>query len=479
MKASPYIWNISGRVIQQALSYINTIVLAHYLSPEDFGKVGVLAIYTALATVLADTGMGGSLIKEKNLTERDCSTVFVYNLVLSLILYCTFFICSPFLETYFRIDGLTQIARFVAIPFVINALAIVPRSLCTKKLEFNKIFWISLISTIIAMASAIVSAWKGAGVWALIVYSIVNASVDNILYFIVCHYTPRLSFSVSSFKKLFSFGFFTALSVIVDTIYENILSVLLGRNVGEREVGYYSQAKKLEEAPSATLSITVSSVAFPILVTISSEDSFVAKCKSIQNTLMSISMPILFVLSVFSKPIMSFLLGSQWMAAAPYLSILCFAGLFRVLENTNRSFIKSKGRADIIFWLALGKRSIGIAILLFSMKFGMFFLLWAYVLTSFLCAFANSIAVARITGYSIKEQLLNWGQLAVAGFLYYLMLWGIGLTSTTWYYSILLIIVASIAYLLVLQIVGIKDLNIVLMNYYKRFIVYVSNRSAE
>ncbi len=466
MKVSPFIWGISSRVTQQVLSFANTLILARFLSPEEFGKVGVLAILIKLATLLADSGMGGSLVKEQNLTKKDCSTVFVFNLFFSCLLYLILFFLAPAFEHYFSIDGLTAVSRVATLPFVINALTIVPRSLCIKRLEFDKIFYVTLLSTLLSIIIAVFLAWKGCGVWALISYSIANAFFSNIGFHIVGKYLPSLSFSLTSFKKLFSFGLFTTLSAVIDTIYENVLSILLGKNVGAVEVGYYSQAKKIEEAPSLSLSITVGSVAFPILCKIvDDQNAFKMQAKKIQSTLMSLATPVMLLLSVYSKPIISFLLGDDWLPASHYLSLLSIAGIFLILENTNRTFIKSEGRSDLMFFLAVIKRTISILILLISMSFGINAVLWAYVFTTFFCMFMNATALAKISSFSLLEQVLNWIRIAIPNLLLFLLLRFILSLNISFFVCLSLIVVSLIAYFFALPLFGIKEIKSVIANY--------------
>ena len=462
MKVSPFVWSLGTRIIQQGLSFANTIILAHFLCPEEFGKVGVLAIFTHLATLLADTGMGGSLIKEKNVEKIDCSTVFVYNLTLSIVLYLILFFCAPLFESYFDIEGLTRISRWVTLPFVINAMAIVPRSLCMKRLEFNKIFYVTTTATVVSMIVAAIMAICGCGVWALITYNIVLAVIDNVGYHIVGHYVPSFRFRFASFKRLFSFGLFTALSTVVDTVYENILSVLLGRNVGTTQVGYYTQARKLENAPSQALCVTVSSVAFPVLSKlVDDKEAFKKRAQNIQTLLMTVSVPIMLILCVFATPIIKFLLGAQWEPAGHYLAILSLVGIFKILETTNRTFIKSAGRADTMFYISLLKRSVGIAVLFLAMRLGIEYLLWAYVLTSAFCALVNSAALAKVSSYHFLGQMKNWLQVFLPCGLLYLALFFINRLHMGLIPVFLLVLAALVVFYAILPLFGINDVKTV------------------
>lgn len=422
MAINNYVWGFGNKIITLLATLLNTLILARFLPPEDFGKVGMLAILVTLGTTIADTGMGGSLVKEKNLTKLDCSTVFVYNLVFSLLLYFIFFICAPSIEKFYNTPGLCEISRIVTLPIIISALTIVPRSLLFKQLEFKKIFLISLISSILSITTSVVLAINGAGVWALASYTITYALLENICYHVVCRYVPHFAFSKESFKKLFSFGFFTTLSTIVDTVYENILSILLGKFVGATEVGYYTQAKRIEEAPSKSVSTSVANVAFPMLCHINNNEiEFIKKAKEIQGYLLEISTAIMLLIALYADTIIILMFGPNWIEAAYYLRILCIAGVFIIIENTNRTFIKSLGRSDIMFKIAMVKRTIGLSIIALSLIWGIKYVLWGYVLSTIIAAIINSYSLSRLIAYPLHSQLYDWSRPIISGIAVYIL----------------------------------------------------------
>lgn len=441
------------------LSFVNIVILAHFLTPSDFGKVGVLAIFTTVGATIADTGMGGSLIKEKNLTKTDCSTVFVYNFFCSILLYGILFFSAPSISSFFNDSQLTDVCRIICLPIVINALTIVPRSLCMKELRFDKIFIVSISAALISMLIAIVMAIKDYGVWALVIYFVAIAVFENVGYYIINKYLPSIKFDVNSFKKLFSFGFFTALSSLVDTIYENILSVILGRYMVSSDVGYYSQAKKIEEVPSKSITLTINNVAFSQLSRLSeNREDFLNKATSIQNTLLIISSPILVILSLFSDPIIRLCFGEKWLEASPYLSILCIAGLFGVIENTNRTFLKSLGRSDIMFKLSLIKRSLGLFLIFICIIIKIQWVLWAYVISSFFCACINGVALDRIIGYKIMEQVYDWIKLLMPLAVIYILIspFKVYIVST-WSLILITSVTIGVLHFFVLYLLKVKE----------------------
>lgn len=464
MKGSPYIWSFSNRVLQQGLSFANTIILAHFITPHDFGLVGMLAIFISVCSTIADTGMGGSLIKEKEISKIDCSTVFVYNLFCSIALYVALFFGAPYIAAFYNTEELVVICRVVCLPIVIYALTIVPRSICQKEMRFDRICIISVGATLVAMLVATIMAIMNYGVWALIMYYVIDAIVINLGFHIMNRYVPSFGFSIQSFKRLFSFGLFTALSSIVDTAYENILSVLFGRYLSPVDVGYYSQAKKIEEVPSKSITMTVNNVTFAQLSKLVDDDKdFVKKAKSVQSLLLIFSAPLMILISVFSEPFIRLCFGNKWLEAAPYLSILCFAGLWGIIENTNRTFIKSLGRSDVMFKLALLKRSIGFLIILCALFIDVKIVLWAYVLASFISAMINSIAFSRLTSYGFIRQIIDWIRLLAPLFLLYIVLSIMkDYLMTNWILICFSSAFTIFAYLVFIRLIGVKEVDLII-----------------
>lgn len=460
MKLPSYFWGFATRIGQQFLVFANTLILARFLSPEDFGKVGVLTIFYTIGTCLADTGMGGSLIKEKKISNVDCSTVFVYNFCFSVILYSIIFISSPFIEDYFEIQDLSRICRLICLPIIIYALSIVPRALCLKEMQFDKVFYITVSSALLSMVGSIVLAILGYKVWALAMYYVFVPMFETLGYYFVYKYYPRFKFSTSSFKRLFSFGLFTTLCSIIDLFYENILSLLIGKKLNTVAVGYYTQAKKIEEAPSKSICNTISNVSFPILSKLNSnKEEFLVQAKRIQSMLLVLSAPIMILIMVYAKPIMIFLLGAQWADASVYLRYLSIAGLLGILENTNRTFIKSLGYSDYMFKATIIKRGIGLLLIFTALHFEVYYLLLSYVIATLIGAILNAFYLSKLIDYSLFRQFLDWIKIGVPIILFALLNLLVESRINILLNRCIISAILLLLYFLLLPVFGVKDLK--------------------
>ena len=380
-----YIWGLLGRFVPSFIFLGTTIVLARILTPDDFGLVGVLTIVFTVADALTDAGLGGSLVKEKEITNLDCCTICNFNMIVSILLYAILFISADYIENYFNMDRLAIVTRLLSLTFVINAVSLVPRALLMRDLKFRELFKISILSNAISAIVAIVAAFIGAGVFALILYRLLVPFVGSVLSYSFSDFKYRVQFSIDSFKRLIPFGFFSSISTIVDTIYENILTTIFGKVMGVTTTGYFYQAKKTEESITTSLTSTIGNVAFPVLTSLrDNKESFIKESQSIMLTVAGTMIPFILLLSNYSDLVIDLLYGGQWVASSPFFRLLMYAGCFMIMENLNRSIIKSLGKGELLFSIALIKRSIGIVVLLGATFMFQDYLVQAYIICSFI-----------------------------------------------------------------------------------------------
>lgn len=384
-----YVWTFFCRVGPLVVQLLAMMILARFLTPEDFGQIGVLSVFIMVATTINDAGFGGSLIKEKEIKPIDCSTVFVYNLSVSVFLYLILFFCADIIEEYFRYPGLSLVVRLISLVFVINSFGMVAKSLLVRQLRF-KIQLVYLMTGItVASVISIIMAANGCGVFSLIVLQLVQASIISLWALMASKFKLSFHFSKNSFKRLFSFGFYTTCSNVVDTIYENSLSFLFGRYLSISQAGYITQAKKIEEISTTSVAQTVNTASFPILSRIEDKNEFLKEAISLLRVVPLLLFPCLLILSLFSTEIIDIVLGSKWRLAAPYLSILIFAGMFMILETLVRNFIKSLGYVSSLLKVTLIKRSIGLGIIFLALFTAKNQILIAYVFGAFIGLIMN------------------------------------------------------------------------------------------
>lgn len=378
-----YLWGLLSRFAPQAIYLLTTLILARFVTPDAFGTIGVLAVIFTVANILLDSGLGGSLIKEKTISDIDCSSIGLFNIVVSLTIYLILFFTSTYIQDYFNIEGLANVIRIISIVFPITAIGIVPLTLLKRNLQFDKIFISSISGVTLASIIAIIIAVLGGDVYALVTYQIIVNLVNVVLNFFFSKYKISVKFSYSSLKRLIPFGFFTSVVSIVDTIYENIMTMLTGKFLNVQTAGYLYQAKRLEETTSTSAAMAVGIVAFPILTKLKDDLCvFRTECTKTLDAISLIAFPLLIIVSIFSEEIIILLFGKQWVLSASYLKVLMICGIFIMTEQLILSFIKSLGKVDRLMYFTLVKRIIGLFILLATLLLNANLLVYGYLVTT-------------------------------------------------------------------------------------------------
>ncbi len=403
---SAYIWGILGKIGPQGINIIINMILARFLTPDDFGKIGVLAVFITVSMTLSDSGLGGSLIKEEKITIQDCKTVFTFNLVISILFYIVLYLCGRPIQNFYNIPNLENVVHSLAIVFILSAICIVPKSIMIRNMQFRELTVISIISYIIGGIIALIGCYYNWGVYALVAFQLSIVGITSLLTNYFAKYRISIGFSYNSFKRLFSFGAFTTLCNIIDSCYENIMSILFGKFAGVSIVGYYEQAKKIETGSSNSIVSTVNLVSFPILTRLREDKiAFMIEANSVFRNLLKLLVPLLCVISIYSKEVITVLFGRNWIDAAPILSILMINGIIFLCESLVRNNIKSLGAVKSLAYITIVKRVLGIGIIFGFIFISDFALLYGLVLSTFLGFIMNVYLYCRIINFSIIKQL--------------------------------------------------------------------------
>lgn len=395
-------WAFVDRFGAQVIQLISIFVLARLLLPRDFGLIGILYIFLSISSALVDSGMGGGLIRKQDLTEKDTSTFFFFNIAVAIVCYLSMYIAAPYIASFYKEPSLTQLLRLVAISIIINAFGLVQRVLLIKSLLIKQVTRSSLIASLVATTLAIICALKGLGIYSLVVLLLCQCTVNTLLLYFFCKWRPLKVFSMESFHSFFSFGFSLLLTALLNIGFANIYQPLIAKNLSIVYAGFYFQAKRLYEVPILSISQVVDSVTYPILVRFQNDRKGLEnRYRRIVLLLVFISSPIVVLISVLSKDIVWIFLGEKWLSSAPLLSILSFSGIFQILETTSGSLLKVEGRTKLIFRLELIKKVIIVINILIFYRFGinaLMFVIVANAAISFLInQYFTSIRMSNLT----------------------------------------------------------------------------------
>ena len=399
-------WSAIDNVAQHAVSFVVSIVLARLLSPEDYGLLGIIAIFTAVCTALINGGFGTALIRKKDATDDDYNTAFIVNIGMSLLLYAVIFFCAPFIARFFDRTELVSLTRVSSLGMIIGALALVQQTRLTKRIDFKTQTKITLIASIASGVIGIVMAATGFGVWALVAQSLSSQLLRTILLWFFNKWVPRLHFSGQSFRELFGFGWKMMVSGVLDTVWKELYQVIVGKFYSPATLGQYTRAKGFAQLFSSNLTTVVQRVTYPVLSGIQDDKTrMISAYRRIIKTTMFITAICMFFLGAISEPLLYCLIGPKWHEASTYLPLICISASLYPLHAINLNMLQVQGRSDLFLGLEIIKKIIGLGPLLVGAFVGIIPMLYVNLVIGVICYFLNSHFPGKLLGYSSWMQI--------------------------------------------------------------------------
>lgn len=399
-------WSSAERFSVQGVQFLVMLVMARLLSPEDYGVVGMVAIFNAIAQTLIDSGFSTALIRKQNRTEIDNSTVFYFNIVVGLVLYAIFFIIAPYVAAFYNLPLLTAVMRVVCLGVLINSLAVVQRAIYSAIIDFKTQAKASLIAAIVSGITGICLALLGYGVWALVWQQLVSLSVNVIILWIYSRWIPSLIFSWKSFMELFSFGSKLLAAGLIDTLYRNIYPIVIGKGFSADSLGHYTRAQHFGAMPSSNISGIIQRVTFPVLCNVQDDDVRLASVyRRILRCTVFIIFPLMVGLSAISYPLIQILIGLKWTFCAQLLTIMCFSMMWYPVHALNLNLLGVKGRSDLFLRLEIIKKALGITMLCVTFKFGLVVMCYGQICNSLLCLIINTYYTGKLIHVGLLSQL--------------------------------------------------------------------------
>lgn len=404
---SGMLWSAVQKFGNMGISFVSNIILARMLTPDDYGCIGMLAIFITVSSTFVDGGFGSALIQKKEPTQKDYSTIFWWNLFISFLLYGVLFMSAPVIGDFYHMPLLPSVLRVQGIILIINSLNIIQTNQLRKQLRFKRLANVTITAHAIAAIAAIILAWKGWGVWALVAQQIIGSSVISLILWSINKWIPAFYFSKESFKQLFGFGSFILISNLLNTFCNNIQGLLIGRYFTASIMGYYTQSRKLEEIASHSFSSVIDQVSFPILSKFQSDNSALKEVlRKLVTTISFVAFPLMLILILVAKPIISLIYGEKWLECVPYFQILCIAGIAICLQRIHYYAVASKGKSKDLFIWTIIKRGIGLLILIIGMYLGNINgLLWGCSIGSWVILLSNAYLTSKHIFYTATEQI--------------------------------------------------------------------------
>lgn len=397
-------WSLLDKGGQQVIQLIFSCILARLLSREDFGLIAVLAIFTAIASLLQESGFSSALIRKKNIDQKDYSSVFYFNICISILIYFTLFFCAPFIAQFYKSDVLTNLSRLIFLSFVFNAFGIIQNVNIVRRLDFKKNTAISLTAGSIAGILSIYLAFNGYGVWSLAVQIVVQSLIRNVLLWIFVKWRPSLFFSLSRIKVMIPYSSKLLFSGLLNHITSNLYSNTIGKVFSFTQAGEYSQAYKLNIIPQAVISDGIKSVAYPMLTKIDNDaDRSRRAFRKIVRITAFISFPIAAILIVLANPIVLILWSDKWINVVPLLQIMAIGGAFYPIYTLISAPLQTLGKSGTLFKIEAFRNILTILSLFICIPFGIIGMVIGLSTVNTLFFFVGMSITGRYIVYPIKD----------------------------------------------------------------------------
>ncbi len=403
---SGLMWSFIDSFAQKGITFIVGIILARLILPREFGLIGMIGIFIAISTSFMDSGFGSALIRKKDCTDQDYSTVFYYNLIVGVFFYWVIFLSAPAISRFFNEPQLTPLVQVLGLVLIIDSFTIIQTTILTKKIDFKLQTKVSVISSIISGGVGILMAYSGFGVWSLVAMQISQRAINSFLLWLWNSWSPLLVFSKESFSELFSFGYKLLISGLIDTLYRNIYLMIIGKYFSAQALGFYTRANQFTALPSENIVRIISRVSYPVLAQIL-EDKHALKrnYKKIIKSTMLISFVLMMGMAAVAEPMVITLIGEPWRPSIVYLQLLCFVGMMYPLHALNLNMLNVQGRSDLFLKLEIIKKILAIPVIIIGVMFGIKAMIMGMIVNTQIAYFLNSYWSGKFIDYSMLEQV--------------------------------------------------------------------------
>lgn len=403
-----FIWRFAERCGAQLVTFIVSIVLARILTPEDYGVVALVTVFTSILQVFVDSGLGTALIQKKNADDLDFSSVFYFNFVVCIVLYIIMFFTAPFISVFYNDSSLISIVRVASLTIVISGVKGIQQAYVSRNMLFKCFFFATLGGTIFSAFIGIGFAYAGFGAWAIVAQQLSNTAIDTLILWIIVKWRPKKMFSIKRLKELLNFGWKLLVSSLLNTVYNNLRNLIIGKYYSSVDLAYYNQGEKFPNLIVTNINSSIDSVLLPTLSSAQDEKNRVKNMtRRAIKTSTYIMAPLMMGLAFCASPIVRLILTEKWMPCVPYLQIFCITYMFWPIHTANLNAINAMGRSDYFLKLEIVKKAIGMILLLSTMHFGVMVMAYSLLVTTVTSMIINSWPNRNLLGYSLKEQIID------------------------------------------------------------------------
>lgn len=399
-------WSTIQNFTTHGIEFLLMIFMARLLSPKEYGLIGLTTIFLAISGTFIDSGFPNALIRKKDATNDDYSTVFIFNFLISILFFIIVYIIAPYVADFYNEPALCSILRVLDFKLILLALCSVQNTLLKKNINFKKIAKIAVFNNIICSFIGLLFAYLGYGVWALVIQTMTASILLTILLWSTTKWYPNLRFSPKTFKELFGYGSKLLISSLIDTTYGQIYPIVIGKFFSAATLGNYSRARSWGSLGSQNLTNILGNVAFPVLAKVQDDDKRLENIyRRMIRTSCFIVFPIMIGMSAIAKPLTLVAIGEKWIFSAYLLQIICFSMMWYPVHALNLNLLQVKGRSDLFLRLEIIKKTLGVCILCISVPLGIVAMCYFSIISSLITLFINTYYTGRLIDVGFLKQM--------------------------------------------------------------------------
>lgn len=457
---SALFWNFMDKGGQQILQFVFLFVLARLLSPRESGLIGLLSIFVAIANILQESGFSSALIRKQDADEKDYSSIFYFNITISILIYLLLFFLAPLISEFYNQPVLTNLSRFLFLVFLFNAFGLVQNVQLIKKMDFRTNAQITLISVLMSGVIAIIMAYRGYSVWSLAIQQVLQAFLRSLLLWIVVKWKPQSSFCFDRLKGMYNYSLKLLLNSLFNQISANIISIVIGKKYSIADVGNYWQANKLGNIPQSVIASSLSGVTFPLL---SNLDSIEKKCTTFRKIVRIVSF-LCFPLAAFtiiaSEPIVLVLLQDKWIGVIPMLRLLAIGSSILPMLYIAASLLQSLGKSGLLLTVESARNILTICVVLFMSQYGVHQMILATSIIAVVMFFVEYYFIGKLINYKMNHLLKDIFPYLLISFIAFCPLYFLSyLVSNQLLLVLLQMLIGFSVYLFVLKLLGSKVMH--------------------
>lgn len=401
-----FIWRFTERTAAQLVTFVVSIILARILSPEYYGTIALVTVFTTILQVFVDSGLGTALIQKKDSDDLDFSSVFFFNMCMCVVLYIVMYIASPYIAAFYNDKGLTPIIRFISLTIIISGVKGIQQAYVSRNMLFKRFFFSTIGGTVASAIIGISLAYKGYGVWALAIQQVSNTAIDTLILWMTVRWKPKFMFSWQRLKSLLKFGWKLLVSALLDTLYNNLQSLVIGKRYSTSDLAYYTQGDKFPSVIITNINTSIDSVLLP---TMSKVQDRADQVRTLTRKAIKISIyilaPLMIGLAFCADTVVSLVLTDKWIPCVIFIRIFSITYLFWPIHTANLNAIKAMGRSDVFLKIEIIKKILGFLILLSTMWIGVKAMAYGMLVSSVMSQLINSWPNKKLLNYKYSEQI--------------------------------------------------------------------------